>query len=269
MGLNLSCLGAGGKPGDGIPPEDVHKGLHEELLDPCHEGTEPGAENTAADGLTPAPSVVIAWVLRDVADWPAMLQSNDEKLKRELESAVHAARLHQCWKTNRGEFPKAFAAELSAVLGSIGDTCYNHKVWQLTSFLWRVFGTYRSNGGEDLYRHIVIDSGELLPPTLDEFRRKHEQVVQGAEWAEPAGHNWRGRTLALLQGLDDCLSWNGNTKTLKKEVRKLKAELFGVHQKAFKIQEEAARLKSEAETAAKIARLRDSLKRAPWEEELA
>lgn len=118
--MSCSRLRAGTRAADvGISPEDVQKGQHE-LLDTCQR-TESGGRNTAAEDLTPAPSVVIAWVLRDVVDWKWQPGTDEHQcLRRELQLAAHAARLLHCWETRHGEeFAKAFAAELSVLVDDL------------------------------------------------------------------------------------------------------------------------------------------------------
>lgn len=136
----------------------------------------------------------------------------------------------------------------------------------------RLFGAIKSEEGEDL--HITLESHELWPSVLEELRRKHEHVAQGAEWAAPASDRWRERILTLLQGLDDALpkkgspfNSTGNTTMLRKALGTLKTELSKVHKKAMAAKEEAAKLQREAEKAATIARLKASLKRAPWDKD--
>ncbi|GAQ86048.1 hypothetical protein KFL_002670080 [Klebsormidium nitens] len=254
-------------PADGISPEDVQKGQNLELLDTC-QGTDFGAENTATDDLTPAPSVVIAWVLREVAEWsgPYLWEiTEEEKMKRELQLAAHAARLLECWESHQKEFPEAFAEELSVLGGRI--VFYDKQLQQFATFLLRLFGAYRNPERKDL--HIAIGSQELWPLVLAEFRRQ-QAAFEGAQPAAPASYRW---LLGLLHELDrsspgDYCSTK-STKIVNKAVKKLEAELLKVHAKAIVMEREAAELQRAqqraAEWAARDARVKASVKKAPWD----
>lgn len=264
MGVSCSCLGAAGpRPADGISPEDVQKG-QKELFDTCQGTTDSGAENsTAAEDLTPAPSVVIAWVLRDVAVWITFCEfDREEIMKRETQLAAHASRLLQSWKTHREEFPKAFAEELSVLLG--GGVNYGNRR-HVAIFLLRLFGAYRNYEGENL--HLVIASQELWPPLLAAFLRQ-QVALEAVEPAEPASYRW---LLGLLHELDHSSPQprgahsTGSTKIVNKAVKRLEAELLRVHAKAIEMEKRAAELQREAGLAARDARVKASVKKAPWD----
>lgn len=241
MGQSSSRSGAGPRrPADvGISPEDVQKG-HKDLPDTCQGKDSSTEEKTAAEDLTPAPSVVIAWVLCDVADWDPRRYNNvfdDERRKRQLQLAAHSARLLECWESHQEDFPKALAKELS-VLFSGGNRTYD----QVANFLVRLFGANKGIEGVQKL-HISIDSQELWPPLLAEFRRMHEQNgAQEAEGVAPASTRWM---LSLLEEMDRTLpryevfSCPDNSRAVRKAISPLKAELLKVHGKAIKMEREA------------------------------
>lgn len=89
----------------------------------------------------------------------------------------------------------------------------------LTLFLVPLFGAYDSD--PDL--HVTRGSRELWPSVLEEFRRKHEQLSRGAEWAEPATTRWRNKVLEFLRQMDCSLPYrhesvSENSRRLRKVV---------------------------------------------------
>ncbi|GAQ88711.1 hypothetical protein KFL_004530160 [Klebsormidium nitens] len=111
MGLTCSQLAPSswqdeGDAADGISPNDLQKG---------------GPNLESLGEVTAAPSVVIGWVLRDVIGWPSIFQATDiteEKLKVEVKTEVHVARLLRCWEEHGEAFPEAFVQELSLLVTS-------------------------------------------------------------------------------------------------------------------------------------------------------
>lgn len=264
---------------EGISPNDLHKGAPDsECLRLAGSGKDTPdllKDEANAGEVTEGPSVVIGWVLRDVIEWPSestwqTMSYIDEKLKREVESEAHVARLFKCWEKHEESFAEVFVQEIFLlVTGLQGDDCtMEHRVGrqgklvQVASFLADFFTS----------EHKGPDSQKLIwVSVLAGIRRKHDRMCQaGPEWAEGAALSWRGRMVNLLWELQlkTCLrpaaklpivNGIGNC-SLYEELVRLWGELSKVHTEAHK---EFVKV-NKART---VAELKASLSRAPWEEE--
>lgn len=263
MGLSLSCLGAGARSADGIAPEDVHKSKTGPI-----QGVDLRAEKVPADVvLTPAPSVVIPWVISDVfrARDLTWHQSEDEKLKRELQLEAHAERLRDCWKKHQDDFTKSFAEELMKCIQA-GQHTYND-FGEVTDFLVPLFGACRSNPS----LHITRGSQELWHTVLEAFRRKHEQLAQGPEWAAPETKRWRERSSIFLHRMDSSIPYSKDknftqvSRRLAKAIKKITEQMSDEELRVVRAREKEAKKAIEAGMKAKKEKLKASLKKAPWD----
>lgn len=125
MGQSFSCTD--GAAATSTPDDDISKTSSSKL----HKGAPKAAIhesliNTKApeepEELMPTPSLVISWVLRDVAEsaFPQTLLDTYEDLPGP-QTEAHASRLRECWKQHGDAFPTAFAAELSDFVESLQD----------------------------------------------------------------------------------------------------------------------------------------------------
>ncbi|GAQ86050.1 hypothetical protein KFL_002670090 [Klebsormidium nitens] len=256
---------------DGVAPEDVHKG---ENHGSCQGAGAPKEERAVAVDLKPAPSsVVISWVFDDVfrSKWGL---SREEKEMREVQLEAHAERLGSCWEMHGDDFTKAFAEKLMARVESI--FCTDSQLREVYPFLVGLFGA--CTGGLSL--HVTRGSQELWPFVLEEFRRKHERLARGVEWAAPETTNWRHQILCVLHHLNHYSilfsKEEGSTEApsdLRRAIGKVRSELLIDQNKA---EQEQADKKAKEEREAREAKLKakrqqfkDSLKRAPWDKEVA
>ncbi|GAQ88155.1 hypothetical protein KFL_004040150 [Klebsormidium nitens] len=223
-------------------------------------------EEAAADPMTPAPSVVIVWVLSELFEVP--WQPNEvERLRREVQLEAHAVRLGKSWETYGDTFVNSFAKELMLC---VQDVSHQHSnLSALTDFLARLFGACPSNPS----LHIRRGSQELWPSVLEEFRRKHEQLSQGTERAAPATTRWREKSLEFLRHLDYSIPYIGTgdevsnevSRRLRGAVEKVRAGLLNEKSKIRQAQEEVIEEAEEAQMRAKRALVKASLEKAPWE----
>lgn len=267
MGLSYSRLGAHEKgSADGISPEDVRRGNPAASY---QVAGEPKAKEAAPeDLLDPTPSVVIEWVLNDVFRTYGE-RSRDENLMREVQLEAHAQRLQSCWEIHGDDFATSFVEVLMARVQNM--SCTDSKLTEVYPFLVGLFGG--CTRGPLL--HIIRGSQELWPFGLDEIRRKHEQLTQGAERAAPETVQWRQNILGFLGLLKYYTIRDENlteaSKTLKKAIEKVSSELSLERAKGSQEQAarkaEAGREAKEAELKARGQQFKASLKRAPWDKE--
>ncbi|GAQ86557.1 hypothetical protein KFL_002960120 [Klebsormidium nitens] len=198
---------------------------------------------------TAPPSVVIPWVLDDVAD----SLTETDALRRGVTWEQHAARLRVCWQEYGAEFPKEFAEALTRFLET-GD-----QIDQVVLFLLDIFAGDANE--ETVERHVTRGSKELWPLVLGELEKSWGE----ADWTSVPAAESRQRLRQLvidLRGvaekrlysisdklLDDNPSAKRNAEKLLDAIRTLWLEVERVDREAKKVAIEA------------------TLKPAPWEVE--
>lgn len=263
---------------DGISPDDLHKGARDPQclrLGSGKNDSEVQTDDLRAGKVTAEPLVVIGWVLREVIAWPSIWQATDltdERLKIEVKTEVHVARLLRCWEKHGELIISAFVEELSQLVTNFqAEDCTSS--WTL----YRRYGKEHSKLerlasflADALMCKLEAGSQELWVFVLAGIRRYHEQLSQaGPACAGAAATLWRERTVFLLRELQlqtylrSAATVMGATRenrcSLCVEISKLWGELN-------KAQDEARKEYLEVNKARILADLRASLSRAPWEE---
>ncbi|GAQ80037.1 hypothetical protein KFL_000440380 [Klebsormidium nitens] len=214
-------------------------------------------QSEQGQGQTAAPSVVIPWVLQEVADSKVVFHVNTPssvRIERDVELKLHAARLLECWQEYGDWFPKAFAKELQALLSSF-DEAWKEKSARIACFLAPLFA------GKDTAMHIARDSHEeLWPSVLAEIERN--QMVRSTDWAFPANVSLRDRTVHLLGHLarHNQQICNLCYTSVDEQPTKNAKKMMKV---AEQLMEEITAFNTEARTEC----AKNALKRAPWEVE--
>lgn len=273
MGLCFPCAAASA-PADDTLPSSLHKGAPKvEHIESLLKSTAPEAAEGVEDPK-PAPSVVISWVLHlnDVANSgipQKLLVTEENCLKRDVQTEAHAARLRKCWEKHGDVFPKAFATEVSRFWQSLSDEDFKglvagDKVTQIATFLAQIFASVNAS------MHVTRRSLELWPSVLEELRRKLEEMSKGAEWAAPENKRWRGRTQILLQSVivnlpKEPLNSAKNITFTTENHRNIAKAFDGLLEEMSAMEVKAYELQQEAEKEAKKEVFRASLNKAPWE----
>lgn len=198
---------------------------------------------------TAPPSVVIPWVLADIAD----SLSETDALRRGVTWEQHAARLRVCWQEYGAGFPREFAGALTR-FRETGD-----QVDQVASFLLDIFAGDANEETEKM--HVARGSKELWPLVLEEIE-KSVVGMQEADWTSAPAVESRQRMRQLIEQME------GTKKPLWKIPRKGMGGTQFANKNAEELLKAIQRLKGRIERVereVKRVAVEATLKPAPWE----
>lgn len=274
MGLSCSFLAPKGSLSDDLSKGPKKQGRDANSLP---KKDQDGTRSDASAVRPAPPSVVVPWVLQQVAE----SVSETDDFRRSVILEKHAARLRLCWTEYGSDFLKTFAAEVVKFPGaefwktepdSADGTAGLNEKSQLLTFLLNTFAAEHEYTAK---LRIKRGSIELWHATMGEFERV--SVFKGPDWTSPEKAQIRSNTRQLLVDLEaagatghfwtfpsmiaQVYSYSPDTYYTSENARYLLAEMRKVKEKIAGVEKDAAKVVLEA----KKQPIKASLKPAPWE----